>query len=71
MDPNANLKEQREIVARMIELQDMPDDPPTDEGRYAEHAQLAARLAELVQALDEWITKGGALPAAWGKRAAR
>lgn len=51
MDPNANLAEQRRIVANMV------DGHITDED--------ALRLAELVIALDEWISKGGFLPSAW------
>ncbi len=55
MDPNANLKEQRElaefILSHNITLTDDVD--------------KADRLAELVLALDEWISKGGFLPAGW------
>lgn len=55
MDPNANLKEILEL-AKWIE----------DNGNYVvrEHA---SRLAELVLALNEWITKGGFLPSRWQK----
>lgn len=57
MDPNANLTEQREIVARMLdETQESPDGFAND----------ALRLAELIQALDEWISNGGFLPIQWG-----
>ncbi len=51
MDPNANLAEQRRILAR----------------RDAGTARLAdyERLADLVAALDQWITGGGFLPDAW------
>lgn len=54
MDPTANLKEQLHIAARV-------------------RAGLAAsyevdRLAELVEALDEWICKGGFLPKQWKGR---
>lgn len=31
----------------------------------AERAELAEQLAERVEALDEWMTKGGFAPAAW------
>ena len=54
MDPNANLEEQRELAYRIVELND------SREATYD-------RLAELVIALDEWITKGGALPTAWSR----
>ena len=55
MDPDANLNEQRRIVARML----AHDSEAID-------TNDAIRLAELAQALDEWITKGGFLPAEWG-----
>ena len=49
MDPDANLKEQRRIVTRCI------NGEPWD----------AERLVDLVEALDNWIKKGGALPHDW------
>lgn len=57
MDPTANLSEQREIVAR-VEL---------CEDAEALHEDLS-RLAELVIALDEWISLGNFLPAQWQKK---
>lgn len=60
MDPNANLLRQRAIVREVRHHQDHPTD--AGEGVLA---SLAMELAEHVEALDEWITKGGALPAAW------
>jgi hypothetical protein len=59
MDPNANLAEQRRIAERLIMNQI---------GREQERLHDAARLAELVEALDEWITNGGFLPDAWRHR---
>jgi len=59
MDPDANLAEQRRIAARLLDDNQRKD----DYGR----AQDANRLAELVQALDEWLTRGGFLPPSWGK----
>jgi len=54
MDPNANLKEQRTIAQNIL---------------FSQHAETdlqdAERLAELVLALDEWITRGGFLPQDW------
>lgn len=49
MDPNATLAEIRALVAA-CQAGDIID---------------GDRLAELVSALDEWITGGGFLPAAW------
>lgn len=57
MDPNANIAEQREIAAAMIAIADKPEFGGED--GMTEHTRLAERLAELVQALDEWRTKGG------------
>lgn len=51
MDPNANLKEQRELVKKLRGDTSTYDD--------------AIRLTELVEALDEWIRNGGALPSDW------
>jgi hypothetical protein len=54
MDPNATLRELL-IYARTI-------DRSEGEGFAANDA---AELAELALALDEWLTKGGALPDRW------
>lgn len=51
MDPNANLAEQLTIAARINA--GTPEEGDAD------------RLAELVEALNEWVANGGALPAAW------
>jgi len=55
MDPNENLREQRRLVRRILDTDDL-----------SSKAGLAVRLAELVEALDEWISRGGFLPAAGG-----
>lgn len=52
MDPVANLAEQRTLAAELIERIDAEDAAFNIE-------EKAARLAELVIALDEWRTKGG------------
>lgn len=57
MDPNANIKEQRETAAAMIALADKEEFGGED--GMTEFTRLAERLAELVQALDEWRTNGG------------
>ena len=38
-----------------------------DKSGYVAMAHDANRLAELAQALDEWIVKGGFLPTDWSK----
>lgn len=52
MDPNANLREQITLASRII----------YDEGANPDDA---VRLAELVEALHEWIDRGGFLPDRW------
>lgn len=52
MDPNANLAEQLRIAKRI--LFDDEDASPD-----------AERLAELVLALDEWISNRGFMPRVW------
>lgn len=51
MDPNSNLDEQRRIRERILNGTDTDGD--------------AMRLAELSEALDEWIKGGGFLPTSW------
>jgi hypothetical protein len=60
VDPNTNLAEMRELAAAILNDQSCPDP-------YEPSAAQAERLAELVQALDEWLTKGGFLPHDWRK----
>ena len=56
MDPNANLKEQQRLSAELLEGNEDGIDPIK-----------AYRLAELVEALDGWIRRGGFLPTDWVK----
>lgn len=55
MDPNANLEELRRLVARIL-AEDIDEAFPN---------MNDLRLAELVLALDGWLSKGGFLPNAW------
>ena len=52
MDPNACLNEIRDLTGRRYDTLG-PDE--------------AARLAELLDALDAWLTRGGCLPTAWAR----
>lgn len=61
MDPNANLKEQLELAAEIIKSSD------ANEGYFFDPAK-AVRLAELVEALDGWLSKGGFLPGKWERK---
>lgn len=51
MEPNSNLTEQLHIAGLIARGDDQPGD--------------ADRLAELVEALDDWLRNGGALPTQW------
>lgn len=50
MDPDAALAEIRELVDRI---------------KAADSRHTVQRLAELVDGLDQWLSRGGFLPAAW------
>lgn len=58
MDPNVNLREQREL-AEQIACAAHNDAPAADV------ADMGERLADLVQALDAWLRLAGTLPDAW------
>lgn len=70
MDPDENLRAQLDRVMRINAIDDAAcgtengEWTPTEERRLA---YLAGELAELVEALDEWIRNGGALPREWVK----
>ena len=55
MDPNANLAEMREITRDIL--------ADYQEGTIDD----AARLAELIEAMDEWLSEGGFLPGDWSR----
>jgi hypothetical protein len=57
MDPNANLEEQRRLIHAIF----------ADETSSTNYDALM-RLAELSQALDEWLCNGGFLPTAWKQK---
>jgi len=60
MDPDEALANIRMLAAKIIELSDKDDEDLAIEG---------LELSEAAQALDEWIAKGGFLPAAWRRPA--
>lgn len=70
MDPDANLDEQLRLTKEIQEILDACAEeggyPPSTEGKRA-LAQQAGRLAELVEALNNWIKGGGFLPATWNR----
>jgi hypothetical protein len=66
MDPTANLKEQREVAAEILAIWDRCTPSGKFTTQQLHELQYAAhRLAELVQALDEWVGRGGFLPEQW------
>ena len=56
MDPDEALKQIRRLAK---DIYDGPHRPSNEMGVW---------LAELVSALDEWLSKGGFPPKAWAKR---
>jgi hypothetical protein len=62
VDPTKNLEEQLRIASRIVEAYENERDLNVDD---------CGQLAELVIALDSWITRGDYLPASWeaGRRA--
>lgn len=61
MDPNANLAEQLQLAADILKQCDNATDATGV-------TQDAERLAELVLALNEWLTNGGFIPQTWRER---
>jgi len=55
MDPESNLAEQKRLIQRILDT----DDVDADDAR---------RLAELSDALDGWMCGGGFLPRAWAAK---
>ena len=64
MDPTVNIQEQLRIAGLIREC----ESGGTEECGCVDHA---ARLADLVLALNEWIARGGALPAQWTGKGVR
>jgi hypothetical protein len=61
MDPDANLAELRRIIARARERADSVGYDAVNDAIDLD------RLADLAEALDEWLSRGGFLPEAWSK----
>lgn len=62
MDPDGNLNEQREIVGRLLAAFVGGD---LETGEWHPDPDDVYRLTELSEALDGWLSRGGALPRAW------
>jgi hypothetical protein len=62
MDPNVTLRAIRLTVAEIHEMREKENWDSTD----IEHlVEMGNELADMVDALDEWLLKGGALPLLW------
>lgn len=60
MDPNANLREQRDLL-KLIETAVAGGSSPRDLGWEMR------RVLELTEAMDMWLSNGGFLPEAWAR----
>ena len=69
MDPNATLSELRSLTAELHDLeeeyQERQDEVDEQVVLLGSIRDVAARMGELFEALDGWISKGGFLPSAW------
>jgi hypothetical protein len=65
MDPDACLREQQSIAARLLAEFDAAD-PET--GDWQPDRDDVYRLAELSEGLHDWMSTGGAPPRAWQPR---
>lgn len=65
MDPNACLEELRQLAAETNWERDKPELHAMDKETPRARAE---RMAELVESLDGWLSKGGFLPTAWARR---
>jgi hypothetical protein len=62
MDPDTNLREQREVTRRLLAAFDAAD---PDTGEWHPDLDDVYRLAELTEALDGWLSRDGSLPHDW------
>jgi hypothetical protein len=62
MDPDSNLRDQRAVRARLLAAFDAAD-PET--GEWHPDLDDVYQLAELSEALDNWLSRDGAVPGAW------
>jgi hypothetical protein len=69
MDPMANLMDQLETAKYILKTWDnCTEDGELTYAQQVDVANKANELAELVIALDEWISTGGFLPRKWSGR---
>lgn len=58
MDPNANLQQQLDLARYIL----------AEKTNNLNRAHAAEHLAELVQALHDWLAEGGFKPTAWNRK---
>ena len=58
MDPDMILRVLRQLTTRLDEIAASPQ---------VDWSGVAAEALEGIEALDGWLTRGGALPAAWSR----
>ena len=70
MDPDVNLQQQRITAAALMSILDgVASIESMPQGEMVAAIYLASELAELARSLDEWIARGGFLPARWARAA--
>lgn len=67
MDPTENLKSQMRLVVNIVRTIDGSEDINGDIPSLHKVARMANELAEHVDALNTWLSKGGFLPDQWSK----
>jgi len=67
MDPEKTLADLRELSQAIVNEHDNPADDlgSLSMDQYITIAGLASDLAESVQAIDAWLSRGGFLPKLW------
>jgi hypothetical protein len=65
MDPETNLEKQLQLAQKILRYLDTGDDPRRVLTVVEEDAE---KLAELVLALDEWLSQGGFRPSRWQRQ---
>lgn len=69
MDPESNILEQLTVAEQILTANDaVRDDGKLTREEAEDMAGLAVQLAELVEALNGWLMRGGYFPGTWGTR---
>lgn len=70
MDPNANLQSMLSAAATINDIRDRCDEESGEvqEDDRSELEETAFELAELVEAMSDWLKRGGFLPSDWERK---